>query len=296
MKRSYSTAELAKMWDVSESTIKRWADAGLLRCSKTAGGHRKFDLNAILDFQNRSGLVGKAAVIERELADTDGDLERLLSASDFDELARRYKQAALSGKSQAASAMLRRAYLHGVSLAKIGEAIIRPAMFEVGELWRTGKIQVLDEHLATFATLRGIRELQSVAANSNGSGKLAIVGCSEGEFHCVGASLVHCLLEAEGWKVINLGQHTPLISLADAVPRFTPSVICLSLTMVDHIECVSRDYERLSRVALKHRARVVMGGAALEDAGVRERFAGAVFALTLPDLLQLIDQHPGEER
>jgi methanogenic corrinoid protein MtbC1 len=277
------------MWDVSESTIKRWADAGLLKCGKTAGGHRKFDLDAILDFQNRSGLVGKAAAIERELAETNGDLERLLSAADFDALSRRYKEAALSGKPQAASVMLRRAYLYGVSLAKIGEAIIRPAMSEIGELWRTGKLHVLDEHLATFATLRGIRELHSVAAKQDKSGPLALVGCSEGEFHCVGASLVHCLLEAEGWRVIDLGPHTPLISFAAAVARFEPKILCLSLTMVDHIDCVARDYERLNRSASKQKTKIIIGGAALEDACVRARLPGAIFAMTLSELVQLIN-------
>ena len=45
------------MWDVSESTIKRWADAGLLKCQKTVGGHRKFGLDEVSRFQNRSGLI-----------------------------------------------------------------------------------------------------------------------------------------------------------------------------------------------------------------------------------------------
>lgn len=290
MKRSYSTAELAKIWDVSQSTIKRWADAGLLRCSKTAGGHRKFDLDAILDFQNRSGLIARTAFIEREHVESGCDLDKLLAASDFAALSRRYKEIALSGKYESASVMLRRAYMHGVSLAMIGEQIIRPAMIEIGELWRTGKIQVLDEHVATFATLRGLALLHSIAAKRNGSNRLALVGCTEGEFHCVGAALVHSVLEAEGWKVINLGPHTPLFSFADAVTQFKPDVVCLSVTMVDNIDRASRDYEKLNRVASKHGTRIIFGGTAFEEADVRARFSGADFAEGLPGLLQFINQ------
>jgi excisionase family DNA binding protein len=38
----YSTDDLAKMFRVGKSTIKRWTDEGKLQCFKTPGGHRKF--------------------------------------------------------------------------------------------------------------------------------------------------------------------------------------------------------------------------------------------------------------
>lgn len=38
MKSTYSTAELANLLGVNESTIKRWSDAGDLACVKTRGG------------------------------------------------------------------------------------------------------------------------------------------------------------------------------------------------------------------------------------------------------------------
>ena len=40
--RTYSTREVAQMWNVSESTVKRWADTSGLHCYRTPGGHRKF--------------------------------------------------------------------------------------------------------------------------------------------------------------------------------------------------------------------------------------------------------------
>lgn len=54
-----STKGVADVLGVSEATVKRWADAGLLRCFRTRGGHRKFrlrDLRAFLsDEQQQSG-------------------------------------------------------------------------------------------------------------------------------------------------------------------------------------------------------------------------------------------------
>src|SRR2546423_349712 len=163
MKQSFSTKELAEMWDVSESTVKRWADAGALRCRKTVGGHRKFEMD-----------------------------------------------------------------------------------------------------------------------------RLAMVGCAEGELHQLAAILVRALLESEAWKVIYFTSPTPLFSFAEAVDRFKPQLVCISITMADNIERARRDYEDLRRAAERQHTQVVLGGAALTDAAVRARFPESHYAGSLHDLLDLI--------
>ncbi|MGZ3440760.1 MAG: helix-turn-helix domain-containing protein, partial [Polyangia bacterium] len=40
--RLLSSAEVAELLGVSPASIKRWADAGILPCVKTAGQHRRF--------------------------------------------------------------------------------------------------------------------------------------------------------------------------------------------------------------------------------------------------------------
>ncbi len=48
--RYYSTKELAKLFRANESTVKRWADKGKLRCFKTPGGHRKYTPEHVAEF------------------------------------------------------------------------------------------------------------------------------------------------------------------------------------------------------------------------------------------------------
>ena len=45
-----STAKAAQLLEVGSSTVKRWADDGLLPCIRTAGGHRRFRRDAIERF------------------------------------------------------------------------------------------------------------------------------------------------------------------------------------------------------------------------------------------------------
>jgi methanogenic corrinoid protein MtbC1 len=109
-------------------------------------------------------------------------------------LSERYKEAALAGQFGCASAMLKEAQLRGLTLATIGDQIIKPAMNEIGEMWRAGKIGVLDEHTATFATVQALTDLRLPDRNKEGAEKLALVGCCEGELHHIAATLVCELL------------------------------------------------------------------------------------------------------
>jgi methanogenic corrinoid protein MtbC1 len=278
------------MWDVSESTIKRWADAGALKCRKTVGGHRKFELKDILEFQNHCSLGVKGQSAEKEGCELDDELECLLAGPDFAGLSRRFKQAALAGYDGFASSLLNQYHSHGLSFVAIAEEIIRPAMHDIGEMWRTGKIGVLDEHLATLSTARALADLQSKIERKDNPGRIALVGCSEGELHQLASSLVRDLLESHGWQVVYLGQHTPLFSFAEAVARFKPELVCISITMSDNLERAARDYEGLRRAASRQKAKIIIGGAALKDEGVRARFRGAYYAPTLYDLLNVINE------
>jgi excisionase family DNA binding protein len=49
----YSSKDLARMFSVNESTIKRWADSGKLQCFKTVGHHRRFRFEMVSDFVAR---------------------------------------------------------------------------------------------------------------------------------------------------------------------------------------------------------------------------------------------------
>lgn len=264
---------------------------GTLNCRKTVGGHRKFDLKDILEFASQSGLSGHGSLaLEKESARAKDELEALLDAEDFGELSRRYRDAALGGQYRVTTELLMRAYTYGLSLATIGEEVIRPAMYEIGEMWRSGKIKVFEEHLASFATLQSLSELRQHTVRKEANRRSALVGCAEGESHEVASTLVRHLLESEGWTVIYLGPHTPLFSFADAVNKLRPDLVCISVTLIDNLERAARDYESLSRAAAGQGTRIVMGGAALQDPEVRARFPGAAYSLSLYDLLNILRQ------
>ena len=50
-----STRQVATLLGVGGSSVKRWADRGLLACVKTVGGHRRFDREAVDAFRRVLG-------------------------------------------------------------------------------------------------------------------------------------------------------------------------------------------------------------------------------------------------
>ena len=79
------------MLGVSEATVKRWSDAGTLRCFRTPGGHRKFrirDVKSFLADQETEALRAPAvAPPATELTVAQREARQLAPAGDVDGLA-----------------------------------------------------------------------------------------------------------------------------------------------------------------------------------------------------------------
>jgi excisionase family DNA binding protein len=53
--------QAAGILGVSPKTVSRWADAGLLRCVVTLGGHRRFEANVIQEVAAQMGVAARPA-------------------------------------------------------------------------------------------------------------------------------------------------------------------------------------------------------------------------------------------
>ena len=51
-----TTKEVARLCRVSDATVKRWEDAGLLHSERTGGGHRRFRAEEVVRFQRVQNL------------------------------------------------------------------------------------------------------------------------------------------------------------------------------------------------------------------------------------------------
>jgi excisionase family DNA binding protein len=269
-----TTKHVARLLQISEATVKRWADSGALRPDKTIGGHRRFSIHAVAKLRREHAQSKKSDRSPR----VRNKLAKPLASS------RALLETLLAGEDAAASAALIDAYLHGHSLITICDTLITESMHMVGDLWMQGDISVADEHLATRVMLAAVQQLRGVIAATDPNGLSAICCGIEGDLHELPIHLAEIVLESEGWSVINLGPNTPLFSLREMVAQKRPQVVCVSARMIADLDRSAVEFAPLKKLLSKLKAQLVLGGEAFRDPNLRRRFPADLYANTFQAL------------
>lgn len=266
------------MLGVSEASIKRWADSGLLPMEKTAGGHRRFrpeDLAAV----RRTGPYGPSAPHGARRAGADAPGAPALAAGREAALAEETFRALLDGHDEGLSSLLVSLHLHGQSVGQIADAFLCASMRRVGDLWHAGELSVAQEHVATRTAAVALQRLQASLHDAPTAGRKRALCCSvEDDFHELPLRLAALTLEAAGLAVFNLGTSTPFSALAEAVQRFGPELVCVSSTVLLRLDRAAYDYVGFHKAARRAGAAVVLGGAGFRDEGVRRRLPADLHA------------------
>lgn len=294
-----TTSQLARMWAVSEATIKRWADAGLLNFTRTVGGHRRFAPEDAARFQRERGMGPESARGPAAQVTAKGSVKVSRARSTRARAPKpstyrgAFLEAVVKGWEAEGSAVLLGAMLDGVAVSDILDSVAAPAMHQVGALWQAGELGIADEHLATRTVVRSLESLSVSVRRRYAGPRVAVCCASEGELHEVSVLGLQVLLESDAWRVRNLGGNTPFFALADAVTKHRPELVCVSSTMGAELERSAREYPQLLSAARACGARVVLGGEGFREESVRRRFPADLHAGSFAELEEFLK---GESR
>ena len=281
-----SPRELAMAIGVSESSLKRWADEGLITVSKTAGGHRRISIGDAIRFirMTRSPIVrpdvlglGDAAAFHADLTAAEPPGDRL-----YLHLSR--------GNARDARTMLQSMYLSGKSVAEIADGPIRLAMSRLGELWQHDPAGVFVEHRATDICIESVQQIRMLAEKSE-STQLALGAAPAGDPYILPSLLCAAALADVGWKTMNLGPNTPFSAIRHAVEKHPAALIWLSVSHAPDIHEIERGIEHLAQLS----PRVVVGGRVSADLKLPEDGSIAVHG-TISELVTLAQQLVGTVR
>jgi MerR family transcriptional regulator, light-induced transcriptional regulator len=188
--------------------------------------------------------------------------------------------ALLGADHPAAKVAVDRALSVGWSADDIRFELITPALVEVGRRWERGEIGVGLEHLATSLCHWLLIDLAGRTARSPRSGRRAVIGCSEGELHALGALMVANVLSEHGWTVLYLGASTPVDAWAPIVRSRHADVAVLATTMTEGLGRVGPTLRSIR--AARPECLTVVGGAAYGTAGEEAADLGADLAAPGP--------------
>lgn len=271
-----SPKQVARALGVSESSLKRWCDQGVLASTKTSGGHRRLALDVVLRFVQKSG---------RQLAHPEllglpartGTGTRTLSAAQDDLL-----QALLAGDEASCRQIVFDTHLAKIPLSRIFDEIVAPAFRRIGEAWACGQAYVYQERRAVETFARVLHALrQSLGAPAVGT-PLAIGGAPPPDSYSLATGMVELVLRENGWAAQSLGSGLPFDTLVAAVQQMQPRLLWLSVSHLADEARFLREYTDFYE-QVRTQVLVVVGGRALHES-LRRQMQFAAYCDTLQHL------------
>ena len=233
-----TTTEAAEAAAVAPSTIKRWADQGILPFSRTAGGHRRFERFAI----------------ERLLR------EQAVSTTSSGPVATGWVRCLVDGRRHEIDGRLLEARARVGSWWRVADEL-GVALVEMGKQWECGRLTVAEEHVASDAMARGLARVGD-ALPIRLDGPKCLLACAGEDEHTLGLSLAELCLRELGWTPLWLGRRTPVAEVVRLVSGGRVSMVALSASALLSDEQVLRAItDEVGAVCKERGVALLLGGA-----------------------------------
>ena len=248
--------QVARALDVSESSIKRWCDKGVIETQYTTGGHRRITRPGLLAFLrgSKQQLVRPDAL---GLPPTSGQTVRVI-----DRACQQLVDALLAGDDGLCRQIGIDLYLAEHNISVICDDVLAAAFRQIGDRWSCGEAEVYQERRGCEMTLRLLHELRGVIPPPAADSPLAIGGAATGDQYSLGTNMVELVLRDANWNAVSLGDNLPFETMAAAIRTHRPKLFWLSCSYIeDEADFLTRYHQLYDDYGLD--VAFVVGGYAL---------------------------------
>ncbi len=136
-------------------------------------------------------------------------------------------------------------------------------MERIGDMFAELEIFIPDMITAADIMNEGLEILQPALEKQGGGGKKGkiLLGTIQGDVHEIGKNIVHILLEASGFEIIDLGRDVNVLTFIDRYLEIRPEIIGISALMTNTMINIPRVIEDLKRLNVREDVRIMVGGA-----------------------------------
>jgi len=169
-----------------------------------------------------------------------------------------------------------------------------PGMAEVGRLFTRKEYFVPEILVAAEAFYAGFKLIDPLIKKTTARKREKImIAVVEGDIHDIGKNIVKVMIEASGYRVLDLGKDVPTKRLLEAVIREKPGILCLSSLMTTTMVMMSEIIARLDEMNLRNKIKVVIGGAPVTEEYARQIGADG-YAADAAEAVHLIEDLANE--
>jgi len=137
----------------------------------------------------------------------------------------------------------------------------------VGKRFEDGKYFIPDL-LMSGEILKQISELVksrlTKEAEASYVGKV-VIGTVEGDLHDIGKNIVTFLMEANGFKVFDLGVDVPPEKFVEAIKEHQPDVVGMSALLTLAFDSMKRTVDAIKEAGLRDQVKIVIGGCPTDE-------------------------------
>ena len=253
--RTYSTREIAQMWNVSESTVKRWADSFGLQCLRTPGGHRRFRLKDIYQFQQQRAFEATGLLSTEEWEDPN--LEVWLNARNYSKVRELLVHLAAHNQRPKLRYLFERLYLRGMQLDDIYDEVVVPLDEGVLKSRDNGEVTEGQSLLVRNNLEEALTSLTQKMIRRRSNGKTALCG-SPTELTRMAVSVISRILEIEGWEALNLGDSVPLRVMSEVVEIEPVNLVCVFSASSEISEDLKEGCDALKKITQGYRIPIIL--------------------------------------
>jgi methanogenic corrinoid protein MtbC1 len=256
-----SPKDLAVAIGSSESSLKRWIDRGLLRVSRTAGGHRRIAVSEAIRFVRSR----KMPIVQPEILGLPASVgvKSRLSLDGARSPNETFSALLRAGHDVGARAHLLNRFLAGETIAELADGPIRTSLIEIGELWHDSVEGILIEHRATEICVELIQELKKLVQPVSAVFR-SIGGAIDGDVYKIPPLLASAVIQENGIQAVNLGTNTPIAvfeiaCLCDDLEQ-RPDIVWMSVNCLSELAMNRDAIERFAVRCASEDIAVVIGG------------------------------------
>lgn len=249
--RALTTADAAEVASVAPSTIKRWADQGMLPFTRTAGGHRRFERLAVEQ-------------LLREPSTSSIPLGPSRSGTPAADPAKQaWIRCLVDGRRHEIDGRMLEARSRHASWCQVADELAA-ALGEMGRQWADGHLTIAQEHIASDALMRALARIGDTLPVRL-DGPKCLLACTGQDDHTLGLSLAELCLREAGWTPLWLGRRTPVEEVIRLVKSGEVaggvSMVALSASsIIDDARALRAIASEVGKACARHGAGLLLGG------------------------------------
>ena len=166
----------------------------------------------------------------------------------------------------------------GLDPVEVLEEGLAKALREVGNRFGNGEAFITELIASAQVMEAGAeilnREIVKRGVTRKSVGKI-LIGTVEGDIHSIGKNIVKTMLTAAGFEVIDLGADVKSEEIVKKVKELKPDILGLSSLMTTTMVKQKEVINELKKAGLRENVKVIVGGAPVTEAWVKEIGADA---------------------